>query len=359
MNKLPQILILSPIENDPQSVILYEEIFNQGGNPILLPFKAFSESKALDIFINDNQTTLDSDLSNVKSVFVRGISTDLPLEIPPYLSELDYLKWKAKYISENYKINTINLLLKMLELNGALIINPLMSYFQHNTKVQFNIMLRKKAVHVPATFGTNSLEFLKKKYDEDSELIIKSPSGVGATRKLSGVHLKQSKALLYTPALFQELIKGNTYRIHTVGDKVVLSLRIFAEDIDSRSDTSGFEVVELNAKHKSQVIKANKILGWKFSAWDAIINQDNEIYLLDGNPGPYIYWIGSYFTRYVMKCFAQYLVNFTSTGSLLSANRAVKPTKLQIQRIYKIDEEINSKYQPISNDWKKDLNFRH
>ncbi len=70
-------------------------------------------------------------------------------------------------------------------MKGALIINKLKSYLNHNTKVNFNLMLAKNGINVPITFGTNDIEMLKKKISEFESLIVKSPSGVGATRRVS------------------------------------------------------------------------------------------------------------------------------------------------------------------------------
>jgi len=111
-----------------------------------------------------------------------------------------------------------------------------------------------------------------------------------------------------------------------------------AEDIDSRSDTSGFKVVELSIEQEKQVTKANKLLGWHFSAWDAIIDKNDKIYLLDGNPGPYIYWIGDHMTRLVMKELAKYMSVFSQTGNFKKADNAVNYPDVIHNQVLKFDE---------------------
>lgn len=346
MNK---ILILTPDMNDPQATILYEEVLSKGGHPILQPFNL----KDINFSIGKNQL-MDESMENVRAVFIRGISTDLPLAHPPYTNEMEASLWRARYMKENYKINLVSSWLRALELRGVLIVNPLRTYLHHNTKTQFFQYLSMNNISVPKTFATNDLKYLRK---TDEELVSKCAGGVGATmlvpKKITDISLKKS------PPLFQEQVTGDTVRVHTVGEKVILSLKIISKGIDSRSDTRGFEVIELSQAQENEIIKANKLIGLHFSAWDVIAEQNDKIYLLDCNPGPYIYWIGGYFTRLVKSEMAKYLVAFADSGSIEKAEDATSKPNPIVTGIKKIPEEVHHYFDDSFENWKKDLGIRH
>jgi hypothetical protein len=249
---MSKILILTPKMDDPQATILYEEVLSKGGHPILKPFNL----KEID-FSTGKNGLLPEGMEDVRAVFIRGISTDLPLAHPPYINEMEASLWRARYLKENNKINLVSSWLRALELRGVLIVNPLRTYLHHNTKTQFFHYLSMNNISVPKTFATNDLKYLRK---TEEELVSKCAGGVGATMllpdQITDTSLKKS------PPLFQEKITGDTVRVHTVGEKVILSLRILSEGIDSRSDTKGFEVIELSDSQEKEIIKANKLLDY-------------------------------------------------------------------------------------------------
>jgi hypothetical protein len=115
----------------------------------------------------------------------------------------------------------------------------------------------------------------------------------------------------------------------------------------------------LKQKHENQIVKANKLLGVKYSAWDAIVDDKDKINLLDCNPGPYIWWIGSYFTRMVMSELAKYLVAYANSGSIEDANSAISPQIPDITKIYKIEKEHLPLMQDILYSWKEAMRLRY
>lgn len=340
MTKKPKILIIYPVENDPQSEILYEEILNKGGHPVMLPFKLKKDDKPLPFLFENNKIKIGNELQNIKAVYLRGIAVDTPLSIPPYHNEFESAVWHAKFIKENYRIYFIESLLKMLAKRDVLVANQISAYMNHNTKAQMFHLLKSNGISVPETFTTNDIEYLNYKLSDGKKYVLKSSSGIGATKRIVAGKFQNIESLKKTPALFQEEIEGKTVRIHTVGDTVVLALKIIANDIDSRTDTKGFEIIRLTDEQKSEVINANKILDIKFSAWDAIIDSNKRIFLLDCNPGPYIFWIGNYYTRLVMSELAKYLIVYSKNNSLAEANESVSEAESDIKQIRKHNENI-------------------
>ncbi|MFP4528574.1 MAG: RimK family alpha-L-glutamate ligase [Candidatus Kapaibacterium sp.] len=358
MSARPEILVIHPIENDPQSVILYEEILSRGGRPRMLPFLMKDGAGPAAISASKDHIAFGDDLSSVRAVFVRGLSVDVPLFAPPYISEAEYAAWRARYIRENQRIYIINQLLAMLESRGALIVNPISTYLHHNTKAQLAELFRRRSLPLPPTFATNDSARLDRAINSQKKYVMKSAAGVGATRITDERHLGKSRELRMSPALFQRRVEGDTVRVHTVGDKAVLSLRIFATDVDSRSDTAGFEVIRLTDAQERAIIEANRAIGIRFSAWDVIIDRRGRVQLLDCNIGPYIYWIGPYFTRLFKAEVARYLIRYSETGSTAEADAAVRRAEPMIDRIYKISDEAMPHIRNLTELWKKSLRVR-
>jgi hypothetical protein len=321
---MKKILVFCPHDKDPQSVALCESILDLGGSYRLIPFNNDNKEIIYDIRLFENNILFGKNLSDIGAVFIRAQNLYVPLCLPPLLSEAELKLWEAKYYNENLRIKFLNSVISRLAGNGAFIINRPSAYFHHDTKAQFFHMLRMSGIPVPHTISTNDPGYFKKNGIDAKDDITKSPFGVGGTRE-AGKQLKKYRELLrHSPALFQEKIKGKTIRVHTVGSKVVLALKIFAEDIDSRTDTAGFEVIELSTEHKQTIAKANKLLDVHYSAWDIIIDESGQIYLLDCNPGPYIWWISPVYARHVMHQAARFLVKYCETGSTEEADKAVE-----------------------------------
>ncbi len=266
----------------------------------------------------------------------------IPGNLPPYLSEYEYNIYRAKFLGENLRFKTIFSLFKILKSRGALIVNDYFCYFQHNTKAQFFQDLFRRGYSVPKFLATNDLsEALEFKRKEPNS-IFKASYGVGATQDLENIEQASSQKLKLTPAFFQKKIKGNTYRVHTVGNKVILSLKILTNEVDSRSATRGFIKEEIPKKIAQEIIEVNRLYNIYYSAWDIIIDKKTgQGFLLDCNPGPYIYWIGDYYTRKVMGELAKYFKNFDKTTSLAQAEKAVKEVEVDYQQILKKSPKVN------------------
>jgi glutathione synthase/RimK-type ligase-like ATP-grasp enzyme len=352
MASKPKILIIYPKQDDPQATILYEEILNKGGHPVLMPFDLKNTK-----FSVGSKSVFPEGMDDIKAVFIRGISTQLPLAFPPYMNEMEASIWRARYLKENYKIQFLSSWLRALEQHGVMVVNPIRSYLHHNTKTQFFQLLAKNGISVPNSYGTNDLDYLRN--NNDIELVCKAACGVGATKSVTKDEVIKEISLKKSPGLFQERIYGNTVRVHTVGDKAVLSLRILASDVDSRSDTKGFEVINLTQEQEAELVNANRLLGLKFTAWDVIIDENGKIFLLDCNPGPYIYWIGGYFTRLVKAELAKYLVTFAETGSLEQAELSTSKPKAMVGGIHKIPDEAHHLFDDSFDSWKDDLGLRY
>lgn len=356
----PDCLIIAPNNKDPQSVTLYEELVTRGKHPYILPFKSEEKEIIHKIIFSNDELIYGEDLSDVKAVYIRCLSTSVPPSIPPLLNQMEFCSWQAKFLKEELKQKVFASLITLLQQRGALIINPPSSYFHHNTKGQFFSNLASAGLSVPPSFSTNDKKFLEKYAAQYSSLIVKAGYGVGGTRRFQKDTPVDEDELAYCPAVFQNEVNGSTIRVHTVGSKVILALRIISNDIDSRTDAKGFEVIQLSPEHKEMINRANKFLNLQFSAWDVIIDKLHNIYLLDCNPGPYIWWIGPYYSRIVLSNLAELISSYIDHGSIKEyAFHAEMALTLDFPNVYKQVEKVSFLNDEISNRWKSSLRLRN
>ena len=111
---------------------------------------------------------------------------------------------------------------------------------------------------------------------------------------------------------------------------MVLALRIISDDtVDSRTNTENFEYYNFPEDEAEKIIKANKMLGLHYAAWDVQASKDDKrLAYLDCNPGPYIMWIGKENSYAVLKQLASYMIAFAKTSSIEQAELAVTKCKL-------------------------------
>lgn len=351
-----KVLVLYPYLNDPQSVILNEELIKSGFDVLYLPFRINDkDSHCRDLFIGNGKIIYHGyDISDVKAVYLRALSLSIPADLPAVLSRGEYSLWRAKFIDENIRFSTVFSLLTILRSKGVLIINHPETYYLHNTKSQFFSDLINNGFSVPEFLSTNDYGSAVK-FCEKNSCIGKSAYGVGATRKVSAEFLTEDCGLDKTPVFFQKTISGSTIRVHTVGERIILSLKIISEGIDSRSAPSGFEVFDLPKEIQEEIIKVNIRYNINYSAWDVMIDEDGNYFLLDCNPGPYIFWLGNYFTRYIMSNLAMYLKNYVKSNCIKTASAELNFPELQFQKMY-VNKSV-CKYD-FTTEYKEKLRLR-
>lgn len=351
------VLLMSPFPEDRQTNMLYEELVSVGIEPMIIYFKEEEHERNKILFDGKRKLLKDKDLSNIKAVYIRSISLNVPYPIHPHTSEIEYTKYKLDYLKESARIDTINAVLCDLKDNGALIINDLSTFYYHNSKAQFYHLLQSLNVNIPATLASNNKKDIEEFISKHQKVVMKSAYGVGATRRVSETTINFNK--LKTPLLLQKEIVGKTIRVHTVGNKAVLSLEILANDIDSRSDTFGFKIIELPKKIEEEIAKINELLGIYYSAWDIILTEDGEGFLLDCNPGPYIMWIGNSYARIVLRCLAEFIKNYLKSGIIEKANETIRVSPANFTQHYKESEYLSGKFDELTKSYQDKLRMRY
>ena len=103
---------------------------------------------------------------------------------------------------------------------------------------------------------------------------------------------------------------------------MVKAVQLINDNIDSRTQTKDFAQTALPAQEAAAVVRATRLLGLHYAAWDGILAADGRLYLLDCNPGPYVMWLPEAFRAPVFAALARYLVTFARSGSLDQAAAA-------------------------------------
>jgi len=265
-------------------------------------------------------------LSGVRAVHIRCTAPNtLPL-LPPVLNQASHSEFRSSYLREQEYSAATYAFFEHLREQGTLVVNPLTSaYLDHNAKAQFYENLRGHDVLVPRTLTTNDPEAAAGFIADVGEAVAKPQIGVGSTRLVDDSDQERFDELEICPTMLQERIHGPTVRVHIVGDTVVLALKILSDDqIDSRTQTRGFEFHKLPDPTEQALVRANRLLGLHYAAWDVIRSDDGRYYALDCNPGPFIMWIGPDNVRAVLGELAGYLLRYARTGSVDEAADGVR-----------------------------------
>lgn len=266
------------------------------------------------------------DFKDIQVAHIRCMAVNTPSTVPPVMNEANYNELRSLFLREQEYQASTRSFFNQMSLRKKLVINTLTrAYVDHDTKAQLYHKLHEGGFCVPDTIMTNSAEHAKAFFRKVGQAVAKPSIGIGSTRRVNEHDVERLDELTRSPVLFQELIEGDTIRVHIVGDKVVLALRIIGEEgqIDSRTNPQGFTYFKLPDSEEEKIVKATHSLGLNYAAWDILAAKDGRFAYLDCNPGPFILWIGRENTRAVFQRLADYMIRFSQTGSMQEACAAV------------------------------------
>jgi hypothetical protein len=320
----PPVALFGQVQ-DPQLLALRDAVAGEGGNPLPLDLK-LDENGAPPVSLGAGRMSWGGvDFAGVQSLYIRGLAPNALPALPPVLNPTFACEWRTRYVrDQEYQAFTYSFF-EALAAQGKLVVNPPVTYIHHNSKAQFYERLRGAGFALPRSLSTNDPARAREFMAQVGEAVVKPGIGVGSTRRLPASRLERLDELAACPATFQEYIQGQTLRVHVVGDKVVLALRILGESVDSRTHPTGFEYMVLPDVEAGKLARANRLLGLHFAAWDVIRAADGRCHYLDCNPGPFLMWIGKEFVAAVYRQLARYLVTFARTQSLAEACAKVEP----------------------------------
>lgn len=266
------------------------------------------------------------DFSDIDAVHIRYRVLNTHVLVPAVVNATNYSEIRGIYLREQeYQSVTFSFLERLAAL-GKLVVNlPTGGYIDHDTKAQFYQKLRAQGFPAPRSLMTNDPERARAFIEEVGQAVVKPSIGSGSTRRITQADLERLDELRMCPVLFQEFLAGDTVRVHVVGDKVVLALRILsAGDVDSRTSPKGFEYLELPEQEQQMIVRANRLLGLHFATWDVLATEEGRYVYLDCNAGSYLMWVGEEYALFVLRQLAVYLLTYARTHSISMASAEVQ-----------------------------------
>ena len=302
-------------KDSDQIAEIAEAVTEAGGVPVVLDIRlggTAAESNQPALILGHDQAGWGGvDFADIRAMHIRCTAPRTLPTLPPVLNAQTNAEYRAAFLKEQAFQAATYSFFEHQAARGKLVINRLTSaYIDHNSKSQFYEKLRGAGFLAPRSLTTNDPEAAARFLDEVGEAVIKPMIGIGSTRAVSPEDRDRLDELTRCPALFQERVMGPTIRIHVVGDRMVLALRIIAEGVDSRTGTKDFEEIDLAPAEAEAMVCANRFMGLHYAAWDAIEGEDGRLRLLDCNPGPYVMWLPAEARRTVFGSLARYLISF-------------------------------------------------
>ena len=314
MSSQPKIALFGNSGNK-QVTALADAISLEGGKPLCFDIQLGGDSCS-KVSVNHNHLSWDGiDFKNIQATYIRGTAPKTWPSLPPVMNAATHCELRAKYLREQETQAVTTLFFEQLKAAGKLVINPLTTaYIDHDTKPQLYEKLRAWGYSTPKSLTTTSPQAAKEFIEKVGEAIFKPMIGIGSARV---VHSNSNEILddvKHCPTMFQERIIGDTVRVHIVGDKVVVALKILSDDsVDSRTNTRGFEPYQLSEDEQNKIVAANRKLGLHFAAWDIMVTKEGRHVWLDCNPGGYVMWIGEKYRTKLFKELARYMLDWSDS----------------------------------------------
>ncbi len=321
----PKIAIFSNSSN-AQAKAVARAVERQGGEALAMDIRLGGDGHPLMSMGEDGLFWEGVDFSQVCAVHVVCKAFNTPVCAPPVLNDASFARLRADYFAEKEFQAASTSFFQFFAARGGLVINPVSGvYIDHDSKTGFYEKLRAWGFIVPCSLTTNdsaqALAFIR----THGEAVAKPAIGIGSTRLICEKDLELIDDVRLCPVLLQERIKGQTLRVHVVGDTVVCTVRVMGTGLDSRTGKREVAPVALSEEQSEEIVRANRMLGLHYSAWDAIQEPGGRLVLLDCNPGPHILWIGLDLADKILEQLAIYMTTYGSTACLKTAASAVSP----------------------------------
>jgi glutathione synthase/RimK-type ligase-like ATP-grasp enzyme len=317
----PAVALFGKVD-DAQLLAVRDAVRAEGGRPLVLPLRVGGAGGAT-LTCGRRFAWNGTDLTRVRSAYLRALAPNTLPALPPVMNAAMRAEWRARYLREQEVRAAVDGFFETWEATGACIANPPVRYIHHDTKPQFYERLAAAGLRVPETLTTNDPDRVRAFLRTHGTAVVKPAIGVGSTRLLHRSDRPRLEEVRRAPVMLQRRIKGPTLRLHVVADTLVLALRVLGDAVDSRTETKGFEPASVPPDEAEGVVRATRLLGMRFAAWDAIRDRSGRLWLLDANPGPFVMWIGGANVRAVFTQLARYLVSYARHRDESRASRSV------------------------------------
>lgn len=272
--------------SDPIIQHLIQRIEHRGHTPFLVDSNRFPEDLTLSL-APWGATANGYDLDLVKVWHVRGIFLSLPVYQMEDGEYALFKDWRARYIAGREQYSMMASWLRLLELRGDRVINPVESFDFHFLKPLHIESLRRQGFPVPQTLVSNNPDEVRHFVEAFPSVIYKPVAGGAYCREIAPSDLSPERLELLrnAPVIFQERIHGTNIRAYVVGDRVVSAAAIHTQALDYRGNEEGFEAVTLPHWVETMCVKAAHASKMPYAGID-LIHSPSGYTLLECNPTP-------------------------------------------------------------------------
>lgn len=279
-------IVIFADSNDSNAQYFFSRVKERGIKSIFMDTKKLSLS--YDIYIDlfsDQLGFLWGNCYNY-SYFVRAVNL-VPLNPFSFSTQEKYSEYRNYY-------SLMFSFLEILNSKGIKVVNPPSTFWCHYFKPYVYNIAKDIGLDIPITFVTPSFRQLYKAYrnykNSNKKLVFKPIAGGETVKILDDQNLELLKNSLNV-YIFQEFIKGENFRVFTLGDEFHVAFSLIydcSKSIDYRDlDPSEVKVstIEVDRDLVKKSFNLAKKIGLYFAGIDFIRN-DNGIYFLDINPAP-------------------------------------------------------------------------
>lgn len=304
-------------ENEKHSLHMRNVLLKKGVEVLIIDTVKFPEEATLSVLENDIIYNGES-INDIEVFYIRAVFYSLPpydLEERRKEKDIDLTNWYVEYVAERERQSHLTSWIRIMELKGKNIINPIKSFDLHYLKPYQIHLLAQNGIRVPKTLVTNDKTELLKFLEANKEVVYKPVAGGAACKKLEKEDLNETKLerLKNAPVLFQEYIDGNNIRVYVLDNEVISANIIFTDSVDYRGHEKSIVPINLPEDVKKMCIKAAQLCGMKFSGIDLKQKLDGEYVLIECNPSPMFLGIVEWCGDPIDEKLADYLIKIAKT----------------------------------------------
>jgi len=182
-------------------------------------------------------------------------------------------------------------------------------------------LIARHGLIVPETIVTSDPEAVRSFAAQHGDLVYKSISGVRSiVRQLEAADLARLEDVRWCPVQFQELVRGQDVRVHTIGAEV-FATAIVSDAVDYRyahreGGDAKLEETDLDPALSQRCVDLAASLGLAFAGIDLRVTPDGRVYCFEVNPSPAFSYYESHTGQPIANAVARHLCGMAASGSL-------------------------------------------
>lgn len=178
-----------------------------------------------------------------------------------------------------------------VEATDALVVNRPSAMASNNSKPYQSLIIRSCGFNVPETLVTTDVDAAREFLERHDEVVYKSISSVRSiVSRMSPAHFNRLEDLAWCPTQFQQYVSGIDYRVHVVGDELLVCEIISNADDYRYARRQGSNIELRPAVLSTEICDRVKALvnrlGLSLAGVDLRLTEKGIWYCFEVNPSP-------------------------------------------------------------------------